>query len=104
MSAQYYQISGTQATLMSTELNALAASAAFTAGAISSVGGTSGQFSNQYGGGGLGGYPLARFTLILAAALGRARRGERQFLVHPLRRHRLSGRLRPRSSRRRTPT
>lgn len=59
---------GSVATLMSTELNSLASSA--TAGAISSVGGTSGLFNNTAGGGGFDGYTLAIFELNLAAPAG----------------------------------
>ncbi len=59
---------GSTVTLLSTELNSLATSA--TAGAISSVGGTSGLFNNTVGGGSMDGYTLARFELNLAAPVG----------------------------------
>jgi hypothetical protein len=59
---------GTTTTLLSTELNSLASSA--TAGAISSVGGTSGLFNNTVGGGGFDGYPWGRYELVLAAPAG----------------------------------
>lgn len=59
---------GTTTTLLSTELNSLASSA--TAGAISSVGGTSGVFDNTVGGGGFDGYTLGQFELVLAAPAG----------------------------------
>ncbi len=61
---------GSVVTLMSTELNSLASSAAPSAGAVSSVGGTSGLFNNTAGGGGLGGYTRGRFELELAAPGG----------------------------------
>jgi hypothetical protein len=61
---------GSQTTLLSTELNSLASSSTFAAGAISSVGGTSGLFNNVYGGGGLGGWPYGRYTLKLGAPAG----------------------------------
>lgn len=61
---------GTTVTLLSTELNSLASSAGLTAGAISSVGGTSGQFNNTPGGGSLDGYAFGRFELVLAAPGG----------------------------------
>ena len=60
-------ILGSAATLLSTELNSLASSSGLTAGAISSVGGSSGLFNNVLAGGGLGGYVRARFELVLAA-------------------------------------
>lgn len=59
---------GTTVTLLSTELNSLASSA--TAGAISSVGGTSGLFNNTVGGGGFDGSTLGLFELNLAAPAG----------------------------------
>jgi hypothetical protein len=59
---------GTTVTLLSTELNSLASSA--TAGAISSVGGTSGLFNNTVGGGGFDGYTMGQFELVLAAPAG----------------------------------
>lgn len=59
---------GSAVTLMSTELNSLASSA--TAGAISSVGGTSGLFNNTVGGGSMDGYTMALFELVLAAPAG----------------------------------
>lgn len=61
---------GSVVTLMSTELNSLVSSAALSAGAVSSVGGTSGLFNNTAGGGGLGGYLQGRFELNLAAPGG----------------------------------
>ncbi len=61
---------GSALTLMSTELNSVASSATLIAGAISSVGGTSGLFNNTAGGGSMGGYPLARFELVLASPAG----------------------------------
>ena len=53
---------------MSTELNSLASST--TAGAISSVGGTSGVFNNVQGGGGLGGFTQGIYELYLPAPGG----------------------------------
>jgi hypothetical protein len=61
---------GTTVTLLSTELNSLATSSGLTAGAISSVGGTSGLFNNTPGGGGFDGYTFANFELKLAAPAG----------------------------------
>jgi hypothetical protein len=61
---------GSVTTLMSTELNSLATSSGLTAGAISSVGGSSGIFDNTAGGGGLGGYVLGRIELVLGAPAG----------------------------------
>ncbi len=63
-------ILGSVLTLMSTELNSLASSAAPSAGAVSSVGGTSGLFNNTAGGGGMGGYTRGRFELEIAAPGG----------------------------------
>lgn len=68
MAAVEKYILGTTTTLLSTELNSLASSA--TAGAISSVGGTSGVFDNTAGGGGLDGYTMGLFELVLAAPAG----------------------------------
>jgi hypothetical protein len=59
---------GSVLTLLSTELNSLASST--TAGAISSVGGTSGLFNNTVGGGSMDGYTLATLELSLAAPAG----------------------------------
>ncbi len=61
---------GTAVTLMSTELNSLATSSGFTAGAIASVGGTSGVFNNTAGGGSLGGYAFGLFELDMANVPG----------------------------------
>ncbi len=61
---------GTTLTLLSTELNSLATSATLAAGAISSVGGTSGLFNNTAAGGSLGGYAFGRYELVLAAPGG----------------------------------
>lgn len=61
---------GTATTLMTTELNALATSSGLTAGAISSVAGTSGLFNNVFGGAVLLGYPLGKYELTLAAPSG----------------------------------
>lgn len=61
---------GTTTTLMSTELNSLATSAGLTAGAIASVGGTSGVFNNVAGGGGFDGYRWGIFELNLGAPAG----------------------------------
>ena len=62
-----YWALGSSVTLLSTELNSLASSATLAAGAIATVGGTSGKFNNVYSGGGLGGYPMGEFELSLAA-------------------------------------
>lgn len=67
MATQTYLL-GSPVTLLSTELNSLASSA--TAGAISSVGGASGVFNNTFGGGGLGGYTLGQFELVLGSPAG----------------------------------
>jgi hypothetical protein len=64
---QYWAV-GSWTTLLSTELNSLASSA--TAGAISSVGGTSGTFDNTYGGGGIGGYPYGEVEASIGAPAG----------------------------------
>lgn len=61
---------GSVTTLLSTELNALASSSGLTAGAISSVGGSTGLFNNVYSGGVLGGFPLGKYELELAAPSG----------------------------------
>jgi hypothetical protein len=61
---------GSVTSLMTTELNSLASSSGLTAGAISSVGGSSGVFNNVYSGGGLGGYIQGLFELELAAPGG----------------------------------
>ena len=55
---------GSATTLLSTELNGAPANVG---GVKSSVGGTSGLFNNTYGGGGLGGYTLGQFELVLAS-------------------------------------
>ena len=67
LSIVYWDL-GSIVTLMSTELNSLASSA--TAGAISSVGGSSGLFNNVYAGGGLGGFTQAKFELYIPAPAG----------------------------------
>jgi hypothetical protein len=59
---------GSATTLLSTELNSMASSSSTFV--VSTVGGTSGLFSNTYGGGGLGGYTLGQFELKLAAPGG----------------------------------
>ena len=61
---------GSATTLLSTELNSLASSSGLTAGAISSVGGTSGVFNNVQAGGGLGGFTQGLYQLHLAAPGG----------------------------------
>jgi hypothetical protein len=61
---------GSVTSLMTTELNSLASSSGLTAGAISSVGGTSGAFNNVLAGGGLGGFMQGLFELKLAAPAG----------------------------------
>ena len=66
---QYWDV-GTETSLLTTELNSLASSSGLTAGAISSVGGTSGVFNNVYSAGGLGGFLQAVFLLHLAAPGG----------------------------------
>jgi hypothetical protein len=70
---------GSVVPLLSTELNSLASSAGLTAGAISSVGGTSGLFNNVYSGGGLGGFPLGEYELELAAPGGTLTAGTAAF-------------------------
>jgi hypothetical protein len=65
-----YLLASSATTLLSTELNALASSSGLTAGAISSVGGSSGVFNNVSGAGYLGGYIEADFALTLAAPAG----------------------------------
>lgn len=67
MPTQYWAV-GSWTTLLSTELNSLASSA--TAGALSSVGGTSGAFDNTYGGGGIGGYTYGEIEVSIAAPAG----------------------------------
>lgn len=61
---------GAAVTLLSTEMNSLASSAGLTAGAISSVGGTSGLFNNVLAGGGLGGFTQGLFQLHLGTPGG----------------------------------
>lgn len=61
---------GSALTLLSTELNSLATSATLAAGAVSSVGGTSGLFNNTASGGSLDGYAFGRYELVLAAPAG----------------------------------
>lgn len=66
---QYWDL-GSVTTLMTTELNSLASSSGLTAGAISSVGGSSGVFNNIQAGGGLGGFRYGLFELVLGAPGG----------------------------------
>jgi hypothetical protein len=66
LSVVYWDV-GSESSLLTTELNSLASSAALTAGAISSVGGTSGVFNNVQGGGGLGGFTQALFLIHIAS-------------------------------------
>lgn len=61
---------GSQTNLLTTELNSLASSSGLTAGAISSVGGASGAFTNIQGTAGLGGWQFGLFELNLAAPAG----------------------------------
>ena len=61
---------GSLTAVLTTELASLASSSGLTAGVISTVAGSSGLINNTYGGGGLGGYPLGRYTLKLAAQAG----------------------------------
>lgn len=62
------QLLGSVVTLLSTELNSLASSTA--AGAISSVGGTSGAFNNVAGGGVFDGYVKGQLELAIGAPAG----------------------------------
>ncbi len=71
---------GSAVTLMTTELNSLASSATLAAGAISTVGGTSGLFNNTAGGGGLGGYTFGQWELELAAPAGTLTAGTGAFV------------------------
>jgi hypothetical protein len=71
---------GSATTLLSTELNSLASSSTLAAGAISSVGGTSGKFDNTAGGGGLGGYTLGQFEINCAAPSGAVTAGSGVFV------------------------
>ncbi len=71
---------GSAVTLMTTELNSLASSATLAAGAISTVGGTSGLFNNTAGGGGIGGYTSAKWELVLAAPAGTLTAGTGAFV------------------------
>jgi hypothetical protein len=61
---------GSVVSLLTTELNSLASSSGLTAGAISSVGGTSGLFNNTAAGGGFDGYEWGRYELNLGAPAG----------------------------------
>lgn len=79
MPTQKYLL-GTTTTLFSTELNSLASSSGLTAGAIASVGGTSGLFNNVAGSGGFDGYTLGRFELNLAAPAGALTAGTAAFV------------------------
>src|SRR5271157_1471596 len=76
---QYYDL-GSVTSLMTTELNSLASSAGLTAGAISSVGGTSGLFNNVYSGGGLAGFTQGIFELYLPAPAGTLTAGTGAFV------------------------
>src|SRR4051812_17460777 len=71
---------GSVVSLMTTELNSLATSSGLTAGAISSVGGSSGAFNNTYAGGGLGAYVSGRFELVLGAPAGSLTAGTAAFV------------------------
>ncbi len=71
---------GSATTLMTTELNSLNSSSGLTAGVISSVGGTSGIFNNTAGGGGLGGYTLGQWELVLTAPAGALTAGTGAFV------------------------
>ena len=62
------QLLGSVVSLMTTELNSLASST--TAGAISSVGGTSGVFNNTVGGGTFDGYVKGQMELSIGSPAG----------------------------------